>query len=65
MNQLPRHRELADRVVQWTLRNMQDKNGYFYYQIRPVISSKIPYMRWSNAFMFNALTLYLKTLSIS
>lgn len=65
MNQLPRHRELADRVVQWTLRNMQDKKGYFYYQIRPVISSKIPYMRWSNAFMFNALALYLKTLSIS
>ena len=38
---------------------MQDKRGYFYYQLKPGISSKIPYMRWSNAFMFNALSYYL------
>lgn len=42
--------------MDWTLRNMQDKKGFFYYQLKPGISSKISYMRWSNAFMFNALT---------
>ncbi len=51
--------ELAGRVLAWTLKNMQDKKGYFYYQLKPGVSSKIPYMRWSNAFMFNALSHYL------
>jgi hypothetical protein len=39
---------------------MQDRKGYFYYQLIKGLSSKIPYMRWSNAFMFNAITYYLK-----
>jgi rhamnogalacturonyl hydrolase YesR len=54
-----KHRELADRVVKWTLEHMFDKKGYFYYQLKEGVSSKIPYMRWSNAFMFNALSVYL------
>ena len=53
------NRELAEKVLAWTVRHMQDKRGYFYYQLKPGISSKIPYMRWSNAFMFNALSFYL------
>lgn len=51
--------ELAEKVLQWIIKNMQDKKGYFYYQLKPGISSKIPYMRWSNAFMFNAISHYL------
>lgn len=47
---------LADKVLSWTIREMQDKKGYFYYQIKKGISSKIPYMRWSNAFMFHAIS---------
>jgi len=39
---------------------MQDKNGYFYYQLKKGISSKIPYMRWAQAWMFYALSEYLK-----
>jgi len=39
---------------------MQDKKGYFYYQLKKGMSSKISYMRWSNAFMFNAMSYYLK-----
>lgn len=53
--------ELADKVLKWTIANMQDKKGYFYYQLKQGISSKIPYMRWSNAFMFNAMSYYLLT----
>lgn len=53
------HRELVDRVIAWTIDNMQDKKGYFYYQMKPGLSSKIPYMRWSNAFMFCAMSYYL------
>lgn len=53
------HRELANKVWNWTITNMQDKKGYFYYQLKPGCSSKISYMRWSNAFMFNALSYYM------
>ena len=55
---LPR-RELCDKVLRWTFENMQDSSGYFYYQLKPLFASKTSYMRWSNAFMFNALTYYL------
>jgi hypothetical protein len=51
---------LAEKVLSWTIQNMQDKKGYFYYQIKRGISSKISYMRWSNAFMFHATSSYLK-----
>jgi len=56
---LEQHRELADRVLNWTIRHMQDPSGYFYYQKNRFYTNKISYMRWSNAFMFNALSLYL------
>lgn len=52
-------RQTAAKVLQWSIDNMQDPNGYFYYQLKPGMSSKIPYMRWSNAFMFSALSYYL------
>lgn len=48
--------ELANKVLNWTINNMQSKKGYFYYQLKPNISSRISYMRWSNAFMFYALS---------
>lgn len=51
--------ELAKKVMDWTIKNMQDKKGYFYYQLKKGISSKISYMRWSNAFMFCAMSYYL------
>lgn len=50
------YRDIADKVLDWTISNMQDRKGYFYYQLKHGISSRIPYMRWSNAFMFNALS---------
>lgn len=59
LHRFKEYEELAEKVLQWTISNMQDKKGYFYYQLKPGISSKIPYMRWSNAFMFHALFCYL------
>lgn len=46
---------LIDNVIDWAVENMFDRKGYFYYQLKKGISSKISYMRWSNAFMFAAL----------
>lgn len=53
------YRELADRVLGWTIKNMQSEKGYFYYQLKRHFSSRIPYMRWSQAWMFYAFSLYL------
>lgn len=52
------NKELADRVLGWTVKNMQDRKGFFYYQLKKFWSSKISYMRWSNAFMFYAMSCY-------
>jgi rhamnogalacturonyl hydrolase YesR len=51
---------LATKVMDWTLKHMQHKKGYFFYQLKKGVSSKIPYMRWSNAFMMYAMSYYLK-----
>jgi rhamnogalacturonyl hydrolase YesR len=52
--------DLAKRVMNWTIENMQDKDGYFYYQKKKYFSSHIPYMRWAQAWMFYAMSYYLK-----
>jgi hypothetical protein len=54
------YKDLVDRVLSWTIEHMQDKKGYFYFQLKKGISSKIPHMRWSQAFMFYALSYYFK-----
>ncbi len=48
--------DFATSIAKWTIQNMQDKEGYFYYQKYPLIINKIPYMRWSQAWMLLALT---------
>lgn len=59
LHKFEEHHELAQKVMRWAIDNMQDKKGYFYYQLKPGMSSKISYMRWSNAFMFAAMSYYL------
>lgn len=50
--------EFARMILDWTIENMQDKTGYFYYQKWPLLTNKIPYMRWSEAWMMVALATY-------
>ncbi|KIA96294.1 delta-aminolevulinic acid dehydratase [Flavobacterium sp. KMS] len=60
LNKFMNNKGLAKKIMEWTINNMQDPKGYFYYQLKKGVSSKISYMRWSNAFMFNAMTQFLK-----
>lgn len=46
---------LANTVLEWAIANMWDERGYFYYQITPYYKNKIPYIRWSQAWMLLAL----------
>jgi len=50
--------ELIEKVLSWTIMNMQDKKGFFYYQLKKTGNSKIPYMRWAQAWMFYAFSEY-------
>ncbi|WP_228694341.1 delta-aminolevulinic acid dehydratase [Lunatimonas sp.] len=52
------YKEMAQKVLAWTIDHMQDPEGYFYYQINRFFTSKISYMRWSQAWMFLALSIY-------
>ena len=47
--------ELSFRVAIWGIKNMQDTDGFFHYQIRRMYRNRIPYMRWSQAWMQRAL----------
>lgn len=56
---LEKHQHLADKVLSWTIEHMQNAEGYFYYQKKKWLSSKIAYMRWAQAWMFYAMAHYL------
>lgn len=53
----PRSAALAGTVAQWTIANMQDPTGYFYYRKYPLITNKTPTLHWGQATMFAALAL--------
>jgi rhamnogalacturonyl hydrolase YesR len=55
---LVKNKILVDKVLLWTLESMQDKRGFFYYQKNKYFNSKIPYMRWAQAWMFYCFTFY-------
>jgi hypothetical protein len=46
---------LAEGVAGWTIRNLRDEQGFFYYQKRRFYTVRKPYMRWSQAWMLYAL----------
>lgn len=58
MNILKTNIRFVENVLNWTIKNMQSKKGYFYYQKRPYVSSKISYIRWAQSWMFYALSYY-------
>lgn len=45
----------AERVARWAIHNLQSPHGYFYYQRHRFYTNRIPYMRWSQAWMSYAL----------
>jgi hypothetical protein len=47
---------LAEQIAGWAINNLCDGRGFFYYQGRRFYKVKIPYMRWSQAWMMYALS---------
>ncbi|MGC1472808.1 MAG: delta-aminolevulinic acid dehydratase [Psychroserpens sp.] len=52
------NKDLIDKVLDWTIENMQSNKGYFFYQKKKYITSKIPYIRWAQSWMFYAYSYY-------
>lgn len=55
-----KYEKFARTITNWTINNMFDKKGYFYYQKGKVFTNRIPYMRWSQAWMMLALATLLE-----
>ena len=47
---------LGHSVLNWGLKNMCDVRGFFYFQKLPYFTVRIPFMRWSQAWMLMALS---------
>jgi hypothetical protein len=60
----PEHSGVADDVCAWTLENLQDPSGHFYYAIQKsrftgrAYISRIPYIRWAQAWMLRSMSVY-------
>lgn len=47
---------LGCKVARWAIRNMQDKDGHFYYRQYPLIKAKTPMLHWAQATTYKGLT---------
>jgi rhamnogalacturonyl hydrolase YesR len=50
---------LAIGVAKWTINNMQDRSGYFYFMRYPLFILKVPMIHWAQATTYKALALLL------
>ena len=48
------------KVLRWTIENMQDPQGFFYFRKGKILKNKIPYIRWGQAWMLRGLTTILR-----
>ncbi len=46
---------MAQRVASWTIHNLRDPRGFFYYQRRRFYTVRKPYIRWTQAWMLSAM----------
>ncbi len=53
---------LAEKIAAWTIHNLRDRQGFFYYQRRRFYTVHTPYMRWTQAWMLYALARLLEGL---
>jgi hypothetical protein len=46
---------LAETIATWTISNLRDRSGFFYYQRRRFYLVRTPFMRWTESWMLYAL----------
>lgn len=60
---MPNADNQAGRAVEWAIRNLQDSAGFFYFQRHRYYTNRTPHIRWAQAWMLYALSLYLSRVS--
>ena len=51
------HADMSKKIAEWTIQNMQDDGGHFYYKIyKNGHVDKTPHIRWGQAWMLRALS---------
>ncbi|NPU84673.1 MAG: hypothetical protein HPY65_09305 [Syntrophaceae bacterium] len=55
----PSSLELGVRVASWTIENMQDRTGCFYFMQYPMMTLKVPMIHWAQATTYKALAVLL------
>jgi hypothetical protein len=53
------YKDLTNRIAAWMLQQMYNGGGSFCFRKGRLLTNRIPYMRWSQAWAFHALTEYL------
>lgn len=56
---VPNAGKMANKAVEWAIKNLQDRAGFFYFQRHRYYTIKTPHMRWAQAWMLYALSIYL------
>ena len=56
---MPNAKAMAGRVVRWAIDELQDPKGFFYFQRHRLYTIKTSYIRWAQAWMLYAFSLYL------
>ncbi len=59
-----RYRAQTEIILEWMVSNMLSPEGYFYYRKTRYGTNRIPYMRWSQAWAFHALTQFMMAYQI-
>ena len=53
------------KIIDWSVDNMQHKNGYFFFQMQNGVKNKNQFMRWPNAWMFYGISYYLTNINLN
>jgi hypothetical protein len=57
--------KMANRAVEWAIKNLQDRAGFFYFQRHRFYTIKTPHIRWAQAWMLYALSIYLSRMHVT
>jgi len=58
LNKFDEYKDIAELTLNWTIKNMQSPKGYFFYKKYSLFTNKIPYLRWTQAWMFYGMSYF-------
>ena len=60
LGKLNQQKDMADKSLNWVFDHLFSQKDYFYFRKTKYFTNKVPYMRWSQAWMMYALVMYLE-----